>query len=973
MKFQDFTTPAFWLTVLVSKINADPLFKRMSTFNVCSQLEINCNTNNETSAETIWYFEPPGSGETFLVYTDSPQQNVGFVEITDMSNPVPDGTIPVGGEPTSVRVIGNLAVVAVDTSVNFVNPSGNLVVIDLNTRSIVQTFELPGQPDAVDVTKSDKPGNELSFPIYIAIAIENQLNEEIKLPQLPGGSLVIIDIPDEIAFSDPSSWVDREIEIPELKECQFPTDPEPEYVSINAENTQVVVTLQENNCNIIVELESGDIIKEFNAGSVFLDNIDTVTEPFINQTFSGTFLREADGVAWIGKTGLFATANEGDLQGGSRGFTIFSGDTGEIIYDSGNTIEIGIVSIGHYPEERSAKKGGEVENVLYDEAALSNNDTLPLLFVLSERGSVVFVYDVSEPRSPILLQSLPVGVAPEGLTFIPSMNALAVACEEDSRKKKIRSSITLFKLFEDEIVPEYPTLVSTERIIDDVVQDVFIPFSALSSLAATTEDNRFYTVEDSFYLKSRILEIDTTNFPAVVTSELRISDKTGVLANCLVDKLGVDVTIDQIINDDKTVNIDPEGIASSSEGGFWIASEGKGTIGDEEKPFEFPNLLLKTSDNAEITECILLPDDYPSQFRFGFEGVTQDGDNLVVTFQRAWKPDVEPRIAVYNTSTQTWKYAFYPLDEPESQNGGWVGLSDISLIPPKFSTCGTDSCFLVLERDNQGGPDAVIKRIYEINLGDYTFEDGKVLDKKLFQDVVPKMLEPNGEVFEKVEGLAISPETGRIWILNDNDGVDDNSGEQQLIVVDTFFTPCTENCSCGDANEQFIPTTFTIGQAACVLPLYSTLCAALEKTGLLDVVSQPGSAYTVFAPTNKAFANLDPDVLDFLFNTVDGISDLKDILLYHVGDDVVVPSDLLCSSFVPVLFGGKDDEGRFPKIRCADDIVGGKSSFITGPGNSSGRGNLPRLSRDGLVISLTYCNGVVYGIDNVIAPKFVKK
>jgi len=811
MKFQDFITPPaiFWFTTVLvatvlplSKIAAAPadpvLFKRMSTFNICSQLDLNCNTNNETSAETLWYFERPVSGETFLVYTDSPQQNVGFVDITDLSNPVPDGTIPVGGEPTSVRVVGDLAVVAIDTSEkNFTNPSGNLVVIDLNTRSIIETIVLPGQPDAVDVTKTNPQAgtNELllSFPMYIAIAIENQLNEELELPQLPGGSVIIIDIPDASVLANPSSWILRRIAIDGLQQvCDFPTDPEPEYVSINAENTQVVVTLQENNCNIIIELESGLLLQAFNASAVSLDNIDTVTEPFIDQSSAGTFLREADGVAWLGTTGLFATANEGDLRGGARGFTIFSGETGTVIYDSGNTLELDSVRIGHYPEDRSAKKGNEVENVLYDEAVLSNGNTLPLLFVLSERGSVVFVYDVAVPSSPTLLQALPVGVAPEGIVFIPSLNAVAVASEWDSRENKVRSSITLFKLFEDETVPEYPTLVSTNRIIDDVIQKVFIPFSALSSLTATNEDNILYTVEDSFYLKSRILEIDTTNFPAVVTSEFRISDTAGVLANCLVDKLGVNVTIDQLINDDQTVNIDPEGIAFSPQGGFWIASEGKGTIGDppEEKPFEYPNFVLKVSDSAEIMECILLPDDYPPQFRFGFEGIAQDGDNLVVTFQRAWTPDVEPRIAVYNTSTQTWKFAFYPLDVPASQNGGWVGLSDISLIPPQFRT-NDGSCFLVLERDNQGGPDAVIKRIYEINLGDYTFDDGEVLTKTLFQDVVPQLLKPHGEVFEKVEGLAISPETGRIWILNDNDGVDDNSGEQQLMVVATFPAPTT--------------------------------------------------------------------------------------------------------------------------------------------------------------------------------------
>ena len=60
---------------------------------------------------------------------------------------------------------------------------------------------------------------------------------------------------------------------------------------------------------------------------------------------------------------------------------------------------------------------------------------------------------------------------------------------------------------------------------------------------------------------------------------------------------------------------------------------------------------------------------------------------------KAWGEDTDPRIAVYDTAEGTWKYAFYPLDDPESLNGGWVGLSDIAPLG--------DGKFLVLERDNQ--------------------------------------------------------------------------------------------------------------------------------------------------------------------------------------------------------------------------------------------------------------------------------
>ena len=42
----------------------------------------------------------------------------------------------------------------------------------------------------------------------------------------------------------------------------------------------------------------------------------------------------------------------------------------------------------------------------------------------------------------------------------------------------------------------------------------------------------------------------------------------------------------------------------------------------------------------------------------------------------------------------------------ESPAGGWVGLSEIA---------AHDGWLYILERDNQGGPDARVKRIYKIN------------------------------------------------------------------------------------------------------------------------------------------------------------------------------------------------------------------------------------------------------------------
>ena len=385
------------------------------------------------------------------------------------------------------------------------------------------------------------------------------------------------------------------------------------------------------------------------------------------------------------------------------------------------------------------------------------------------------------------------------MTVIPSLNLLIVADEVDNRDDKIRSSLTIYQLGPIATsVPVYPTLVSGPR--EGGAEGVHIPFSALSGLASAAPfglmdndksiksmKNILYSTEDSYYKKSRIFTIDASSFPAVVIGEKRIIDSTNVLKDCLTtfknsnESENSEVDISSLINeDDKTVNIDPEGIAVSKNGGFWIVSEGRGTIGDEGRPIESPNLLLKTNDDGEITQCILLPlgeGEWPPQLRFGFEGVAEDDNHVVVAVQRAWGDDPNPRLAIYNTDTDTWSYLFYPLDEPESQNGGWVGTGDIAPVG--------NGQFLVLERDNQGGPDAVIKRVYSIDLGDYSFEDGTTIGKTFFRDLIPDLKEGNGSVLEKVEGLAVT-QSGQVYINTDNDGVDDSSGEQQFLNVGTY-------------------------------------------------------------------------------------------------------------------------------------------------------------------------------------------
>ena len=733
--------------------NPEKHFNRVGTFLVCSQIGSSCESATETSAEIV---AASDDGRT-LVYTNSPRDEIGFVDISDPSSPKGLGTLAMGGEPTSVVTWGPKALVAVNTSTSFTSPSGELVVVDIATRTVITRIRLPGQPDSIARSKTGR---------YLAIAIENERDESLNQgtpPQLPGGSLVIVD-----TVGAPTQWTTRTVSLTGIAGL-FPTDPEPEYVAINDDDV-AVVTLQENNHIVLVDLPTGSIIRHFSAGSVNLERIDLIDAPRPNQVnftqSQPNRKREPDGVTWISRT-QFATANEGDLDGGSRSFTVWNID-GTVAYESGNTLEWLSARIGHYNDKRSDAKGNEPENVAYGRFLGTD-----YLFVASERSGMLTVYDLSTAGRPAYKQVLPTAIAPEGVITVPQRNLVVVASELDNRAGLVRSSIGIYEY--QRAPAQYPTIVSADRADGSP-----IPWGALSGMAAAADGKTVYAIDDSFFRGNRIFEIDTSTKPATLRREIRITDpnrRIAALASVLpatASANAFDATdLAALVNADGSVNLDPEGISLAAGGGFWIASEGSGTVGEAARPVLTANLILKVSATGVIEDIVLLPAEVNArQVRFGYEGIAEWGTRLVVAFQREWQGETMPRIGIYDTATRTWQFAFYPLEAVASPAGGWVGLSEI--------TSKGDGRFLVVERDNAWGPDARIKRIYRINLN--SVANGATLSKELVRDLLPDLRAPRGNVYEKIEGLARFQD-GRVLIVNDNDGVDDgaNSGEVQLI------------------------------------------------------------------------------------------------------------------------------------------------------------------------------------------------
>lgn len=694
-------------------------FRRIASFPVATNTADGSVVEAETSPEII---AATPDGMT-LVYTDSPLGVVGMVDIQDPASPKPLGVVPMDGEPTSVAVSGGRAYVGVNTSASHTAPSGRLAVIDIATGEIVTECDLGGQPDSVAV---DRDGS------FLAVAIENERDEEAgdgRVPQLPAGDLVLIDLASDTAACDTL----RRVDLTGLAEVA-PEDPEPEFVDINGLG-ETVVTMQENN-HIAVVARDGSIVGHFAAGSVDLANVDTGEEGAL--TFDGTLSgvpREPDAVKWLDDE-HFATANEGDMDGGARGWTVFAKD-GTLVWDAGMSFEHAVAEIGHYPEGRSGNKGVEPESV-----GTGSFGGTPMVFIGAERGSVIGVYDATDPAAPVLTQLLPSGIGPEGFVAIPGRNLFVSANETDlGEDGAARAHVMIYEYGPG--APAYPQLTSA-----GLAQATGAPVGWGANSGMVADGAFIWAVSDSAYgMQPTIVKIDPSQAPARIVGAIRVT-REGQPAQ----------------------KLDMEGIALDGEGGFWVASEGR-------TDRVIPHALYRVGADGAIEEEVGLPPELmASEVRFGFEGITRLGDWLWMAVQREWKDDPEShvKLVAHNPGTGEWGAVLYPKAVPET---GWVGLSEI--------VAHGDFVYIV-ERDNLVGSAAVTKKIYRVPVADMVpaplDSELSVVTKEEVRDLLPDLRSTGGYVLDKVEGLAIM-EDGTAWVSTDNDGVDDHSGETMFFTI----------------------------------------------------------------------------------------------------------------------------------------------------------------------------------------------
>ncbi|BDC50290.1 hypothetical protein F183_A26060 [Bryobacterales bacterium F-183] len=120
---------------------------------------------------------------------------------------------------------------------------------------------------------------------------------------------------------------------------------------------------------------------------------------------------------------------------------------------------------------------------------------------------------------------------------------------------------------------------------------------------------------------------------------------------------------------------------------------------------------------------------------------------------------------------------------------------------------------------------------------------------------------------------------------------------------------------------------------------FKTLVAAVKAAGLVDTLKSPGP-FTVFAPTDEAFAKLPAGTVDALLKDPEK---LKGILTYHVVSGKVMAADVV-------------------KLKSAKTVQGANVKI-------SAKGGTVMLNNAKVVkTDIATDNGVIHVIDTVIMP-----
>jgi uncharacterized surface protein with fasciclin (FAS1) repeats len=155
-----------------------------------------------------------------------------------------------------------------------------------------------------------------------------------------------------------------------------------------------------------------------------------------------------------------------------------------------------------------------------------------------------------------------------------------------------------------------------------------------------------------------------------------------------------------------------------------------------------------------------------------------------------------------------------------------------------------------------------------------------------------------------------------------------------LMVATLFFVS-----SCGDddiSQDEWDDILYEVDDT----DYFSTLKTAIDAAGLRETLSGEGP-FTLFAPTNDAFAEVDADVLAYLFATPE---ELTKVLNYHLVSGIILSGDLT--------------NGELTTLNNGEKVIVDLSN-----------GGIMINNANVIASSVELSNGVIHTINKVLIPE----
>ena len=468
-----FLLPLLAAVMLVACVKTEPPFvnEDASTFT-----EISSIVAGEGGTAEIMAFDPK-TKKLFSVSNTTTSSQINIIDLSNPAAPLVAGYINVsayGRVAHSVAVSNGKLAVSIEAAVK--TDPGKVVIFNTSDHSLVKQITVGAYPDMLTYTPdgnyiltADEGEPNVTYtvdpPGTVSIISVNN-NYSVTTVGFSG-------------FASQQAALQAKGLRVFGPGASFAQDMEPEYITVSSDSKTAWVTLQENNgiAKISIASKVATAIfplgfKDFNLEMNAMDPSDRDGGIALNKWGNVKGMYQPDGIGVFEHKGspyLF-TANEGDTRDytgfseiarvgaltldplafpdatlkqdakagrlnvtktlgdlgndgdydqlyafGARSFSVWNGNSGELLFDSKKQLEQKSIEAGLYDDLRSDDKGVEPEVITLGTVGRS-----PIAFVGMERSNAVAVYNISDPVNPAFIKLLTGVVGPEGVTFIPA-------------------------------------------------------------------------------------------------------------------------------------------------------------------------------------------------------------------------------------------------------------------------------------------------------------------------------------------------------------------------------------------------------------------------------------------------------------------------------------------------------------------------------------------------------------------------